>query len=74
MVVNLENRITCKIPDDCWGCAEYDECKRIESWKETHRLPIIPVIGMAAVIFLIAFGVIYGAVKCIKMALTQLPF
>lgn len=66
--------LNCRIPDDCWGCVEYDNCKQIESWKETHRLPIVPVIGMAAAVFAISFGVIYGAVKCIKAALTFLPF
>lgn len=66
--------MNCKIPDDCWECTKYDECKHIESWKETHKLPVIQMLGMAAVVFAISFGVIYGAVKCIKMALTQLPF
>lgn len=66
--------MNCKIPDDCWGCVEYDNCKQIESWNETHRLPIVPVIGMAVVVFAMAFGVIYGAVRCIKAALTFSPF
>ena len=64
----------CRIPDDCWGCVEYDNCKHIESWKETHQLPIVPMIWMAVAVFAISFVVIYGAVRCIKAASTFLPF
>lgn len=64
----------CKVPDDCWGCIEYDECRIIEGHKETHRLPIIPTVAIAIVIATTTLGIVYLVMKCIKITLTYLPF
>ncbi len=64
----------CKVPDDCWKCIEYDECRVIDEYKETHQLPILSTILIAVLVATTVFGIAYLVSKCIRIISTSLPF
>ncbi len=64
----------CKVPDDCWGCIEYSNCRIIEQYKATHQLPILSTIVMAMVVATTVFGIAWIVSKWIRIISTYLPF
>lgn len=64
----------CNVPDDCWECIEYNNCRVIEEYKETHKLPILPMIIMAGFVSTTIFGIAWIISKWIKIISTSLPF
>lgn len=64
----------CNVPDDCWKCGWFDECKTIDEYKRSHPLPILPTVAIAILVVAISSGLVYLVAKCIRIILTSLHF